>query len=185
MIGLELTLVERIDRGLGVKGLIEDEPEAGCLGITRFYDCGEEQPDRVMTCHWLGASVSVLCVRGWSQVPAIEQRGQFKSRSWSVRIPLLLLPNALRGWRRILQTLRRTPSCDPPTDRMNFGGTLCYHSVLDVGKFATVTWLQPDPVVNRNQIAMIHSYRWLWVTAWLLSWLPFWPGVFSATRGPG
>ncbi len=143
--------------------------EAGCQGVSRFFDCGLDLPDQVLTCVWLPSLVVVGCVSGWSRLPPVERVDQLRTTRWVSRIPTFLLPGKLRGWQRLCESVAEAPSCQG--DRL-LGDTLCFHSLLVGGTVANVVWSRPHPRRQRPQAECIAAYRWLARIGRMCSLLP-------------
>jgi hypothetical protein len=155
-----------IDANLGVAQLqdalalhsLAEVASVPCQGVSRFFDCGDDWPDQVLTCLWLPSLVVVECVTGLSALPPQERVGRVETTRWVSRVPTFLLPGKLRGWERLCETLRTAPSCQGlPV----LGGTFCYHSLLAGGTVANVVWSQPHPRRHHVQSECIKAYRWL------------------------
>jgi hypothetical protein len=129
-----------------------------CQGVSRFFDCGDNRPDQVLTCLWMPSLVVVECVTGWSGLPLEERVDRQETIRWVSRIPTFLLPGKLRSWERLCESLTTAPSCQGP---LLLGGTLCFHSLLSGGAVANVVWSQPHPRRHHAQVECIKAYRWL------------------------
>lgn len=161
--------VAAIDRGLRLLPLAEAAAAVRCDGSSRFYDCGEDAPDVVLTCFWLSSGIMLERVQGFSTVPYDEQLGRAQTVRWLARVPRLCLPPSFRTWEHLQRTLQLAPSCHLC---VGFGGNFCFHSTCQDGEIGTVVWSQPHQARHRRQLACIWAYRRLSFIAWLYSFVP-------------
>jgi hypothetical protein len=160
--------VARLQQALDLPSLA-DVADPNGQGVSRFFDCGEDSPDQVLTCLWLPSLVVVECVTAWSVLPPEERVNRLRTVRWVSRLPPFLLPGKLRGWERLQETLAAAPSCrGSPV----IGGTFCFHSVLAGGTITNVAWSNPDPRRHRPQAECIAAYRWLARIGRMCSLLP-------------
>jgi hypothetical protein len=160
--------VVRLENALELPSPME-VAEAGCQGVSRFFDCGTYMPDQVLTCVWLPSLVVVECVSGWSRLPRAERVDQLRTRRWVSRIPTFLLPGKLRGWQRLCESLAEAPSCQGDSLLCDM---LCFHSLLAGGTIVNVVWSHPHPRRQRYQAECIAAYRWLARIGRMCSLLP-------------
>lgn len=173
--------IEQIATAHGLGPLSNALAAQPCCGVSRFFELGEECPDRVLTCFWHRSGVGLEAVQAWSngsqQLPPVSR--------WSAWVPRHLLPDRLRGWEQVLRSFEDAPSCDRQDGVGGFG---CYHSFASGAAAGCVRWVWPNRRLDCEQWRCIRAYRWLRLVGWLLSWRggSTWPTTkgTSQTSGP-
>lgn len=163
-------IIARLEEEFELPPLTEVAVGTARLGASRFFDCGDNAPDQVVTCLWLPSVVMVEVVAGWSRLPREQREGRHQTSRWIGRVPLFLIPGRLRGWEQLRESLAAAGSC---IGRGDIGRTCCFHSLLaDGATVSNLAWINPHPRRDRRQADCIAAYRWLARISRLCSLLP-------------
>lgn len=160
--------VEQLDSVHGLPSVAAVLAECQCCGVSRFYDGGEECPDRLLTCSWTQLGVWIEAVQACSTwgspgpqlIPPIFR--------WTAWVPRHLMFGTFRDWPTAISAFAAAPSCD--RNPMGMGGLMCHHAWASPIGSDCVGWMWPDERLDRRQWWVINAYRWLRQVGWLCSW---------------